>query len=482
MNFVKRIVAFAIWVTAIGITMLLVDEFTAGSGQVVLGVSALAIAASSLGLIFARFEFAAKNYISCAFGLVMWIAGVWLLATTEIGYWSARVNAQAAKHDVETLASKGRSKVIEQAQTQLSSFETARSPKIVAAEMKALLAKPMTRAGETLGDLTASCTEVPDNLTRDCSAYKLLDVELARGEAAASLKQMVWDTGTVLQPNKSSLDVTAAAGWFRNKFGGELENWRDTLMLSAVLLLMLCRDGALFIAFAPKKQPLAVEVARLPTVYATPAPIPVASTPQRTAIAAPTPIQEMAEEPEAAKIADVEPKRVQVEKASTLEEPISITEAQDNVAFFPQGPCKNARANVEDKRLDLKNPLEVARFVTDKLEDAVYDFAEVRAAMERACVQSGWTKKKGAHSFIGRVVASQCMKELGFTTTRDGKTVTWRDGKEVRNPTQLIVNRSGHAMHHAIVSAQFAGTAGRASGKTSALPAPRRVDYTRAFA
>ena len=480
MNFVKRVVAFAIWVTAIGITMLLVDEFTAGSGQVVLGVSALAIAASSLGLIFARFEFAAKNYISCAFGLVMWIAGVWLLATTEIGYWSARVNAQAAKHDVETLASKGRSKVIEQAQTQLSSFETARSPKIVAAEMKALLAKPMTRAGETLGDLTASCTEVPDNLTRDCSAYKLLDVELARGEAAASLKQMVWDTGTVLQPNKSSLDVTAAAGWFRNKFGGELENWRDTLMLSAVLLLMLCRDGALFIAFAPKKQPLAVAVARLPTVYA--APIPVASTPQRTAIAAPTPLQEVAEEPEAVTLRETpaveepeKPKRIEEKKASTP----AVTEAQDNVAPFQLGLCQNtAKASVEGRFLGRDDAKAIVKKITDELEENIYDFAVVRKAIERECARAGWQKRPDAESYVGKVLASQLLHELGYYTLRDGKTKVWRGGKLVNNPTQLVIQR-GRQVHKVIENAL---PGGRASGITSARPESRGTDFNRAFA
>ena len=464
MNFVKRVVAFAIWVTAIGITMLLVDEFTAGSGQVVLGVSALAIAASSLGLIFARFEFAAKNYISCAFGLVMWIAGVWLLATTEIGYWSARVNAQAAKHDVETLASKGRSKVIEQAQTQLSSFETARSPKIVAAEMKALLAKPMTRAGETLGDLTASCTEVPDNLTRDCSAYKLLDVELARGEAAASLKQMVWDTGTVLQPNKSSLDVTAAAGWFRNKFGGELENWRDTLMLSAVLLLMLCRDGALFIAFAPKKQPLAVEVARLPTVYA--APIPVASTPQRTAIAAPTPPEEVKNVSEAVTLRDVD----EPEKPKAAPEKLGVEEATNVIR--PPFSKSAAAESVEVAALPkLKTALAVIEFVTSQMPEGIYDFADVRAEMERVCARAGWKKKPGAESFIGKAYASRLMsQELGF--------VTWRDGKLASNPTWLTIERGRNVQK--VIEKALPG--GRASGITLANPASRKGSFERAFA
>jgi hypothetical protein len=251
-GFFVRLTALCIWVPAVVLTYLLVEEFTEGQSQIIVGLSMLALLICSCSLIHARFAWQ-RGARPEAFGaLLVYIMGAGVLLFLELGFWAstvsttheALVRADAARSGVEALMKRDRDALGK------GSVETSAE---IRAKMDAELAK---RVGtKTLGQTTANCLDTGAGLYRLCGDFLGLKAALAKAQAAEKVEARIWDAGTVAGSSKGlKRDLFAGAQSLSRSLGGTAEAWAATLSFLFVALLMTARDLSLSIAFSPRKR------------------------------------------------------------------------------------------------------------------------------------------------------------------------------------------------------------------------------------
>src|SRR6202008_3443428 len=103
MKMFTRIFGLAIWAIAIGLTVMLVQEFTEDQDGVVTGIAYLSIAVSAIGLALSRYSWQAKAYPEMLLGFAMWIGGAGSLTFIEISYWVSSYDARFEQyHQIKT--------------------------------------------------------------------------------------------------------------------------------------------------------------------------------------------------------------------------------------------------------------------------------------------------------------------------------------------------------------------------------------------
>lgn len=256
MNWFFRGAAFALWLFATGITILLLKEYTEGAGILYFCFMCVAVAAAAFGLVFARDTARHGNWVSAIFGVTAWVFGVSVIAMMEVGYWQAKQEVVREAHKTETLASSGRFQLAEQAQTQFETYKNKRSPDEVTAERNSLLRQPMATNGDTLGKITKDCTSarIQGRLAESCGKVAALDLELAQARQAEKLKGRIWEGATGVSFGIRTLDINAQAVTLARLTGMTETAARDSLIGFLVALFFICRDGMLFITTAPLKK------------------------------------------------------------------------------------------------------------------------------------------------------------------------------------------------------------------------------------
>jgi hypothetical protein len=247
--------AFLLWLGGLYVTYLLVSDYTAGAGNLLIGLCILAVAASAFGLILARHFFNLGQNFSGLIGAAMWAGGLIVLGMFEIGYWNETFNARANEVAINSSTYTGKREMVEEAQAKLKlpEYRNVKEPSETEQEIKNKLGSYLKDYHATLASLTKDCTKPLSDVADKCEEVGKLKLELERGNAKKRYEETLKTASTFIK-TRQLLDTMGAANWAKERWGGDIEAWRDRVMIVFLLLLVICRDGMLYLVFSPTER------------------------------------------------------------------------------------------------------------------------------------------------------------------------------------------------------------------------------------
>ena len=273
---IMRITALCIWVPAVYLTYILVNEFTQGQSEVIVGLALMSILVCSLSLLHARYSWRRGDKIGTASSAVIYLIGAAVMLFLELGYWNATITGSHVESQRATAARAGIDVLMERDREAARTGKVAETSGEIKAKMEAQLAQPIGRA--TLGQITANCGDQTSAALRLCGEFFSLKAALAKAEAAEKVEQRVWSAGTHVEPTSGiKKDLFAGAVAVSGALGGSVNMWAAVFSSLLVGLLWATRDLSSLVAFGPRIQLGAVQEPQEARTAPETAPAPVAA-------------------------------------------------------------------------------------------------------------------------------------------------------------------------------------------------------------
>lgn len=242
MKIFVRIFGFLLWVTAIGLTIALVQEFTSDDQNIVVtGISFLAIAISAIGLAFARYAWTKRAYPEIALGIAMWTAGFVSLAFLEVSYWASSYNDRYEAYSLEKKTKERQNARGDKAWDALMSGNLPASVAQLEAQIKSKQLDPAIVGSDGCQDPRSprarkACQEVHD-----------LEATLAQAKEREKLESESLASAVPSAKHHLANNVFAFAEIVAKLTHGDVKTWSYVIMFWNWILLALIRDAGLLV-------------------------------------------------------------------------------------------------------------------------------------------------------------------------------------------------------------------------------------------
>jgi hypothetical protein len=440
MKYAVRAVGLAIFAYAIVLSIELVWALHDGQYNISLGLALLALAVSATGLVIARYSWQCVALPECGLGVALWLVGATFFGITELNYWSgsyAERHAQYTKHKAAEARQEG---LTDKDWKALTTGEMPPTPGEIEARINA--AKMHERWGPSKGCTDATVAESK----AFCSEYFALEAQLAGAKQREQLEERLL-AATSLAATPLTFNVFAIADQLTRWFHIEERQATDIVVVAAWLLLMLCRDGGLLLAFPAgrrKEAAMQAEAKSEPEVQ-TQAVRPL----ERPDLARRTPFSDQAFDDAVADMmersrqsliqhnmmvraleAKPEPSPptgggtpVATPKPEEQSEAVAAESHAENVVGFPTKSDRNIKSQKAKYRKAKANRHGKTGRVVDWLSDATSQTTEARTLSKEAYANyDAWCDANGLHAVAWRQFTKKAMAALKLKKKRDGKT------------------------------------------------------------
>lgn len=242
MKIFVRIFGFLLWVTAIGLTIALVQEFTSDDQNIVVtGISFLAIAISAIGLAFARYAWTKRAYPEIALGIAMWTAGFVSLAFLEVSYWASSYNDRYEAYSLEKKTKERQNARGDKAWDALMSGNLPASVAQLEAQIKSKQLDPAIVGSDSCQDPRSP------RARKACQELHDLEATLAQAKERDKLESESLASAVPSAKHHLANNVFAFAEIVAKLTNGDVKTWSYVIMGWNWLLLALIRDAGLLV-------------------------------------------------------------------------------------------------------------------------------------------------------------------------------------------------------------------------------------------